>query len=446
MSTVNRRSFMNLTAGGLAAAAVAGCTPGGGANPTSPGTAGGSSPASSPATQGGGSAALKVGWYGGAPVHEAMDSALKAFTSANPGITTTGTGVAFGDYWDKLATETAGGSGPDVFRMSMTYFVEYASRGALDDLTSASVIDTATLDADVKASGMVDGKLMGIGQSSIAPALFSSSAMLDKVGATVPVEWTWDEFSAWAKDYSAEAGAGMYGSSDMAGNFQMFDVFAREHVGNQFNDDGTLRLDAAVVEAWFALWDDLRLAKAAPPQDVTSAAGTFETNPMTTGTAALTSGWIQQMTFFQPLIKDSVVAASPLPQKTKGDFSGMFVKALDFWCVSAQSKHKEEAAKLVNHLINDPTATEPIGLLLGVPPTVGAREQLAGAAPAVQAAVKYVETYAPKAGKAPGPWPRGYGEVMSAFQRAAESVGFATAKPGDAATTFIDEAKSALGA
>lgn len=434
MSKITRRSVLGLAAGGLAAA-TAGCAQGGGTDPTPPaGT-------SQPGTQGD----LYVAWYGGAPVHQAMESALALFEARHEEITTTGSGIAFGDYWDRLATETAGGSSPDVFRMSMTYFVEYARRGALHDLTGNSIIDLSSLDTDVRDSGLVEGNLLGVGQSSIAPAIFSSQAMLDRAGAEVPTEWTWDEYAAWIKEFSNEAGPDAWGTSDLGGNFQMFDVFARQEIGNQFSEDGELLLTESVVEHWFAFWEDLRQAGAAPPPDITVESTTFETNPMTVGQAALTAGWIQQIAFFQPLITDGVVSASPLPQKTRGDFSGLFVKALDFWCISAQSEHQEAAALLVDHLINDPDATSEIGLLLGVPPTEAARSQLADADDATNAAIDYVEEYGPLAGDVPGPWPMGYGECLDAFSRANEAVGFGSWSPSEAAASFISEAQNAIG-
>jgi multiple sugar transport system substrate-binding protein len=435
MTAINRRSLLGLGAGALALTA---CTPGGGTNTV---------PAQSGTAEGPVSGNLKVGWYGGAPVHTAMNKALSAFTSSNPSVTTAGTGVAFGDYWDKLATETAGGTGPDVFRMSMTYFVEYSTRGALLDLTAMvdKSIDTKSLDAGVKSSGLVGGKMYGIGQSSIMPAVFANQKMLDSVGGKLPTDWTWDSFRTWTTDFAKNAGPGKYGTSDLAGNFQMFDVYARQQGVSQFTDDGKLNLTKDVVESWLSLWSDLRQAKAAPPQDVTSASGSFETNVMTKGLAPVTYGWVQQVTFFQPLIKGSTVIIGPMPQKTAGDLSGQFLKALDFWCISAKTQAPAAAAKLVDFLINNDAATKEIGLLLGVPPTKKAREQAAAADPASKAAVDYVEQIGSKVGKAPGPWPRGYGECLSSFTRASESVGFGKASPAAAAQTFINEAKSAIG-
>lgn len=445
MTTLNRRAMIGLGAGSLALAA--GCsgsatsTPSAGAgSAAAPGSAAASSAA--PVT-----GALRVSWYGGAPVHAAMNKSLDAFKAANPGVTTTGNGVAFGDFWDKLATETAGGTPPDVFRMSMTYFSDYALRGALADLTGDvdRSIKTSTLDPDVKASGLVGGKMFGIGQSSICPAVFANQAMLSSVGGKVPSDWTWDSFRTWVLDYAKSAGPGKFGSSDLAGNWQMFDVWARQFVGNQFDDSGKLKVDKATVEAWFAFWKELRDAKAVPSSDITAQSSTFETNVMSRGLSPITYGWVQQVTFFQPLIKDGTVSVTPMPQKTKGDLSGLFVKALDFWCISPKTKAMPAALTLVDFLVNNDAATKEIGLLLGVPPTKAARTQLSAGDNATKAAIAYIEDVAPKAGKAPGPWPKKYNEVMSAFGRAAEDVGFGKANPAAGADKFLSEAASALG-
>ena len=426
MSTIDRRRLLGLTAGAGLTAALAGCSRNG---PELDG--------------GGGNAELSVSWYGGAPVHEAMNSVLRAW-SATSGVTATGSGTDFAAYWDRLGTETAAGSPPDVFRMSMTYFVEYASRGALADVGALSGLDLSAVDADVRDSGLVDGTLSGVGQSSIAPAIFSSTALVEEIGATVPDDWTWPDYESWVTDFATETGK--YGTTDLGGNFQMFDVFVRQEGGNQFDPDGTLLVTADLIEAWFARWDALRRAKAVPPADVTAASSGFEENPMSKGDSALTAGWVQQVSFYAPLVTEGTVKITPFPQKTSGDHTGLFVKALDFWCISSASESPEAAAELVNHLINDAEATDPIGLLLGVPPTEAARDQLRTEADeATTAAIDYIETYSELAGPGAGPWPTGYGELLGAFTRGNESVGFGDATPAAAAQTFLDEAQRALG-
>jgi multiple sugar transport system substrate-binding protein len=103
------------------------------------------------------------------------------------------------------------------------------------------------------------------------------------------------------------------------------------------------------------------------------------------------------------------------------------------------------ALAMVNFLVNNDAATKNTGLLLGVPPTKAARNQLASGDAATKAAIAYVEGVTPKAGKAPGPWPKKYNEVMSAFGRASENVAFGKATPAASADAFIAEARGLLG-
>lgn len=142
---------------------------------------------------GGSSDGLRAAWYGGNPVHEAIGDALAAFADAHPDLTVSPERGSFDDYWDTIATQVASGKGPDVMRMSMSYFSEYAGRGALLDLADAvpDAIRTGDLDPDVATSGEVDGGLFGIGQSSITHAGFLDATAVQAVGGVVPVTgWT----------------------------------------------------------------------------------------------------------------------------------------------------------------------------------------------------------------------------------------------------------------
>jgi len=113
---------------------------------------------------------------------------VQAFTTKNPGTSISTEFAPFDDCWDKLATQTAGGNGPDVFRMSMSCSTQSADRGALLDLSDAvpEAIDTGSLVEVVASSGEVDGTLFGIGQSSTTHASFVDTAAILNLGATVP--------------------------------------------------------------------------------------------------------------------------------------------------------------------------------------------------------------------------------------------------------------------
>lgn len=418
MNTLSRRTLLGLGAATAAAIAIPGCS--------------------------GKSGPMRVSWYGPDPVTKALNKALDAW-KASGGAEYTAESAPFDDYWDKLATQTSGDNAPDVLRMSMSYFSDYAGRSALKDLGSLG-IDASGLDKDVAASGVADGENYGIGQSSISYSMYVDEGAIEKAGGTVPVQgWTWDKFAEFARDYSGSV-QGSFGSSDQAGNFQLFEVYARQHGTELFSDDGgKLLTSKETVQEWFQYWADLRNAKAAPPQNVSGETTAIEKSLIATGKSPLQFGWVQQVTFYQPLVK-SPLAVLPVPQDKAGDLTGQFVKGLDLWCISAASKHPEDAAKLIGFLLNDEKAIKAIGILLGVPPSKKARDLVsADAGSAGARAIEYVEDLAGKVGPSPKPWPKGYGELLTGFDRIAENIGFGKSNPAAGAQEFVGLAGKTLG-
>ncbi|HET6741868.1 MAG TPA: extracellular solute-binding protein [Kribbella sp.] len=418
MSTLSRRTLLGLGAAAAAAITIPGCS--------------------------GKSGPMRVSWYGPDPVTKALNQALAAWKSSG-GAEYTSESAPFADYWDKLATQTSGNNAPDVLRMSMSYFSDYAGRSALKDLGSLG-IDTSGLDKDVADSGVADGKNYGIGQSSISYSMYVDEAAIRKAGGTVPAQgWTWEQFAEFAKGYAGSV-QGSFGCGDQAGGLQVFEVYARQHGTELFSDDGSKLLATKdTVQEWFQYWADLRKAKAAPPQNISAETDTIEKSLIAKGKAPVQFGWVQQVTFYQPLVK-SPLTILPVPQVTAGDLKGQFVKGLDLWCISAASKHPEDAAKLIGFLLNDEKAIKAIGILLGVPPSKKARDLVsADAGSAGARAIKYVEDINALVGPSPKPWPKGYGELLTGFGRIAENIGFGKTTPAAGAQEFVDLAGKTLG-
>ncbi|MCL3862140.1 ABC transporter substrate-binding protein [Actinotalea sp. K2] len=391
---------------------------------------------------------LRVGWYGGEPVHAAMEEALDQYEAENPGVTVEVSRAAFADYFDRLATETAGRSAPDVTRMSMSFFADYAGRGsllALDDLVGET-IQMDALDPDVRESGVLNGEYFGVPQSAISHALVVNPELIESLGAETPSsEWTWDEFGDWSKQLG-QANPGFYGTSDMGNELQAFEVFVRQNGAELFTDDGTaLGFDQAVLEEWWTYWQSMREESGAPPAEVTAEGGGFESSALTQGIAATTYAWVQQIVFFQELNEDTL-ELQPMPRLDGGD-PGQFLKALDFWSIASTSEHPQEAAELVNFLLNDPAAVESIGLTLGVPPSQAARDTLdTDESTSEGEAVSYVEGLGEdRVGPPPGPWPRGYGELMALFEKMGEDVAFGMTDVTGSATQFFQESERVLG-
>ena len=145
---INRRQFL-LGAGGLAAAATTG-----GLAALRPWfravVAGGSS----------GRAHLALAFWSNPTRNKNTQAEIDAFMKANPDVKITGQPGDFASYWDKLATQTAGGTAPDIIQMDMAYIADYGySRRSAG---SGQRCDTSKFVEGTVDSGKINGTLVGI--------------------------------------------------------------------------------------------------------------------------------------------------------------------------------------------------------------------------------------------------------------------------------------------
>ncbi len=111
----------------------------------------------------------------------------------------------WGQYWDLLTTNAAGGELPDVFNMSQDRFRFYAENGVLLDLQP--YFDQYGVDTTLWGTGLVDPYRWGeAGDLYAAPvnwdtiAIFYNKEMFDAAGLEYPTaDWTRDDFAAAAR-------------------------------------------------------------------------------------------------------------------------------------------------------------------------------------------------------------------------------------------------------
>lgn len=167
----------------LAACTTAGPAP---AAPAAPGGAAAGSPVQ-----------LKV-WIAGTPeLDMAMDKILKQFQAENPNVTVTLEDFPFAQYFEKLTTAFAGGSGPDVYWIDVRT-AEFAKRGALLPLDKY-VNDDWTNDVFPVAlkEGVWNAKRYAVPMHELANGIFVNTALFQQNNIPVPHDikdaWTWEQ-------------------------------------------------------------------------------------------------------------------------------------------------------------------------------------------------------------------------------------------------------------
>ena len=382
-------------------------------------------------------AKLRCFWWGN-PDRDKRTKALLDVYAKKSGIQIAAESAGWGDYWTKLATQTAGGNAPDLIQMDYRYLFEYARRQTLLPLDKLlALTDFSTNDRN---GGKVDGKLYGVNLGTNSKAMVYDTAMLAKVGVkTINPNWTWADFAKIAAEISKVNPGKYWGSSDNSRLEQGFEQWLNQQGKSLYNADGQASFTKDDVAAWFDMWDKMRKAGSIAPADVGAGnTGKIEGFEVSRGRAAMSFANSNQIVAFQAINKSSL-ALSPFPRDKAGT-SGHYIKPAMMMSISSKSKSPEEAAKIISFMVQAPEGVKILGIERGVPCSTAARATLL---PDLDALGKIQIDYVASVGKTaiplPPPPPKGAGEIENLLRRVADSVAFGKTSIADGAAQFHAE-------
>jgi multiple sugar transport system substrate-binding protein len=426
---VSRRHFLGLAGAGLTAAALAGC-----------GGSGSGSDAK---------ATLQMTWWGSTDRHKRTQEALAEFHKGHPNILVRTQFSGWDGYWEKLATETAGGNPPDLIQMDYSYIGEYARRGALrplDDLVP-KVIDLGDFSPDTLAGGKIDNKLYGVNAGLNSMALVVNTALAEEIGVEPPTnDMTWNDFATFAKQVGAKAPTGVFGAENGASDAAAFECFLRQRGKALFTADGALGFGPAELTEWFTYWDALRKAKGTPPADVqASAVGDVQNSLVARKKTVVDFAHSNQLSAYANILKDGLELRM-YPQGGSGSKPGQYLKPSMLLSVSARSKHVNQTATLLDALLTDAKIAAMLGSERGIPPSTSIRAALKPKAdPIERLTYDYIDMVSGKVGTLPAAYPLGAGEVTNKILTfASDQVGFGKASINESVTRFFEDANRAL--
>lgn len=382
-------------------------------------------------------AKLRCFWWGN-PDRDKRTKALLDVYSKKSGIQIAAESAGWGDYWTKLATQTAGGNAPDLIQMDYRYLFEYARRQTL--LPLDKLLPLSDFSANDRNGGKVDGKLYGVNLGTNSKAMVYDTAMLEKVGVkTMNPNWTWSDFARITAEISKVNPGKYWGASDNSRWEQGFEQWLNQQGKSLYNADGQASFTKDDVTAWFDLWDKLRKAGSIAPADVgASNTGKVEEYEVSRGLAAMSFVNSNQIVAFQAINKNSL-AISPFPREKAGT-SGHYIKPSQMMSISSKSKSPEEAAKIISFMVQAPEGVKILGIERGVPCSTAARATLL---PDLDALGKIQIDYVASVGKTaiplPPPPPKGAGEIENLLRRVADSVAFGKTSIADGAAQFHAE-------
>ncbi|MFD2330477.1 ABC transporter substrate-binding protein [Cohnella sp. GCM10020058] len=386
---------------------------------------------------------LRMTWWGNQKRADLTMQVIELFERKHPNISIASEFMAQDVYGDKIKTQIAGRSEPDLIVMGNDY-IDYAARNVLVDLDEyvGSEIQIDKFQDSFIEPGRMNGKLYGLNLGNNGVGLIYNKTLFDKAGVSAPGTMTWTQLEELGKTLVGKLDKGQYAFADQSSLNEYFELFLRQR-GKAINNGGAVGFEAQDVADWLSMWDRFRKEGIIPKAEISSAHTELsaETSTLTEGTTAMVFRYLNQLPAFQDAVKDELGLIKP-PSGEDGK-TGLWLHPGQYITISVNSEHPKEAAMFANFMINDPEATQILGSDRGISISQEARDALK---PTLSPAQLQMFDYFEKviASEAPMPKAMPAGDWNGALGKAAQKVAFGKSTPEEAGKEVYNAAVKTL--
>lgn len=326
---------------------------------------------------------LRMSWWGGESRHKATLKAIELYESKNPYIKIEGEYGGWAGYLEKLVTQLAAGTAPDIMQIDIQFLDKFRKeRDLFVDFNTLKEINLSVFDKNLlDRIRFSTGEIIGVPTGIAVSTFYVNKTLAEKVGVNYKaLDWEGlllegEKLHSQHRDMYM-----LHMTLDYDLKDYVFEPYLLNITGKQFIDDNyNLGFDrASLVKAFeyiLALYDKGVIQ---PPA---------ETAYIKTGLGYQNPKWLNDkiigiltLNSFYTAVKSSkpdreiVVTDYPCNKDTKN--SGIIIRPTNMWSINAKCEHKEEAAKFINWLSTDPEAVKILGIERGMPATEVARRVL----------------------------------------------------------------------
>lgn len=392
---------------------------------------------------------LRFSWWGNETRAENTLTIIEMFEDENPGISIEPEYAEWDNYWDQLATQTAGGNSPDIIQMDEQYIREYADR---DTLLALESVDTSLFDETSVDAGRTEEGLYAISLGVVVHAMVVNPELLQQLDVDLPEDdtWTWDDFA----DLSAQVRAHsdddtVYGSTGLGAPETVLPVWMRQNGQELFDEGGQLALTPETAEDYLR-WVIETEEKADFPsaEYMQEAQGeALEEGALPTGRAAFSALWATMLVAAQNA-SDAELDLLRTPSNTgNSEDNGDWIKGSQFLSVPSSTDHPEEAQNFIDFFVNSEEVVEIQGMERGLPANLELRDS--ALEEATDSERKAAEFIGKVESEDPDPFPvppAGFGAIADIISRYHFEVRFGRMEIQEAAEGLVQELEDTLGA
>ncbi len=318
---------------------------------------------------------LRFSWWGGEGRHKPYLAAIEAYEKLNPHVKIEAEYQSFDGYQQKIFTQLASDSTPDIMQLSFEWFPELAKRSSmLIDFNQQEHVDLSGFNADFsKEYGEFDGKQIGLPLGTNTSTIVANKTLADKLGIDLTTDYSWDELIELGGKLNQQDPEFHLLNSDVNTLNIAATAILKQRTGDQvFNDDYTVSFTREdLIYAYDIIRRGLESGTFEPAGESQLFSGKTEQSPK----------WINQKTAFNMSYASStlrfqatapegvelVTLRYPTIQDAKQGSSA--VAPTFMVAVKSSSPYADEALKFVNWFVNDPDAAVVLGDSRSIPPT-----------------------------------------------------------------------------
>ncbi|WP_108994631.1 ABC transporter substrate-binding protein [Paenibacillus agaridevorans] len=311
---------------------------------------------------------LRFSWWGSEVRHKALLEAIDIYTEANPNVVIEPEYGGFEGYYQKLVTQFAGGTAPDLTPLSVDWIDEIAVKGdlVLDLNTLKDYLNLDAFDKEFLDSYAVyDGKLVGLPMGANGMITLYNKEFFDRFDIAHDTVWDWETIHTIGKQvHEKDANAYLLGMFD----YRIFlQPFVNQLTGNQWiQNDKTVGFAEEDVTKAFSYYQQLIADGVIQPVAESSLypdmADNLQWQNGNIGMMFTLASTIAKVKTYTPGVD---VAMFPVPSDAKT--SAVLVNPSNPLAINKKSKHPEEAAKFASWLLTSEEASLVLKDVFSVP-------------------------------------------------------------------------------
>lgn len=315
---------------------------------------------------------ISLSWWGNDVRNEYTIEAVSRFEKLHPDIKVKCSYSEWSGYEARSQVQMVSGTEADVMQINVGWLSQYSAdgKGYYDIEKLTDTVDLSNFSDEMLEFGRRNGILNAVPIAMNAETVYVNKTLYEKYGLDIPK--TWDDLFAAAKVMSPD---GVYPISGTSKSIWLYCIaYAEQNNGKHFfNENSEITFSREDFSIMIDLYNRLVSEKVMPKVE------DYQRFNIENLVYAGTIAWVSDALNYNKATIDrgsEVVAADYTVSDGMTPGVGWYEKPATLYAISRNTSHPEEAALLLDYMLNSPGWAQLQGVEKGIPVSLAARDYL----------------------------------------------------------------------